>query len=211
MNGKWRWIFLAAIYAVLLGGGLLVGDRLLEFLDFDVRPANEPTVHMTIMTVAAIFVLASALPFVPGAEIGFGLILVFGGRIALLVYLCMVAALSISYLIGRFVPIAIIGRFFKLLGMERAHNLVMQFAPLDSRERLELLVSRAPRRFVPALLRHRYVALAVLLNMPGNSLVGGGGGLAFTAGLSGLFSLFGFLVAIALAVAPVPLFFYLFG
>lgn len=211
MNGKWRWIFLAVIYAVLLGGGLFVGDWLLEFLDFDIRPANEPSVHMTIMTVAAIFVLASALPFVPGAEIGFGLILVFGGRIALLVYLCMVAALSISYLIGRFVPISVIGRLFKLLGMERAHDLVMQFAHLDSKERLESLVSRAPRRFVPVLLRHRYVALVVLLNMPGNSLVGGGGGLAFSAGMSGLFSLFGFLVAIALAVAPVPLFFYLFA
>lgn len=211
MSGKLRWISLAAVYVVLLAGGWFVGDRLLDFLDFDIRPANEPSVHMTIMTIAAIFVLASALPFVPGAEIGFGLILVFGGRIALLVYLCMVVALTISYLTGRFVPISIIGRLFNSLGMERAHDLVTQFAPLDSRERLELLVSRAPRRFVPALLRHRYVAFAVLLNMPGNSLVGGGGGLAFSAGLSGVFSLFGFVASVALAVAPVPLFFYLFS
>lgn len=209
MSGNLRWVCLAAIYVVLLAGGWFVGDWFLEFLEFDIRPANEPSVHMTIMTIAAIFVLASALPFVPGAEIGFGLILVFGGRIALLVYLCMVVALTISFLVGRFVPVAVIARFFKMLAMVRAHDLVMQFAPLNAEERLSLLVSRAPRRFVPALLRHRYLALAVLLNLPGNSLVGGGGGLAFAAGLSGLFFPVGYVAVIALAVAPVPLFFFL--
>jgi len=48
----------------------------------------------------------------------------------------------------------------------------------------------------------------LVLNLPGNSLVGGGGGIAFIAGLSGMFSYIGFILAIAIAVAPVPVFFY---
>ena len=57
--------------------------------------------------------------------------------------------------------------------------------------------------------RHRYLATMVLLNMPGNSLVGGGGGIAFVCGMSGKFSLAGFAAAVAIAVAPVPLLFLL--
>lgn len=34
----------------------------------------------------------------------------------------------------------------------------------------------------------RYVALAVLLNIPGNVVIGGGGGIAFAAGMTRLFS-----------------------
>ncbi|NNL35816.1 MAG: hypothetical protein HKP35_08360 [Silicimonas sp.] len=56
-------------------------------------------------------------------------------------------------------------------------------------------------------MRNRYLALAIAINVPGNSLVGGGGGLAFVAGASGLFSFPAFLLTIMLAVAPVPLFF----
>jgi hypothetical protein len=203
------WFTLAAIYLVLLAGGWLVGDWILEQLDFDTRPTNEPSMYWMIVTIAAIFILASAIPFVPGAEIGFGLILVFGGRLALLVYACMITALLIAFLIGRFVPVSAISRVFNYLGLERVHNFLTQLEPLSADERLALLVSHTPRRFVPAMLRHRYLALAVLLNLPGNSLVGGGGGIAFTAGLSGLYSFVGFLLVITVAVAPIPLFFFL--
>ena len=41
--------------------------------------------------------------------------------------------------------------------------------------------------------------------MPGNVLIGGGGGIAMVAGLSRLYSLAGFLLAVGVAVAPVPL------
>jgi len=50
--------------------------------------------------------------------------------------------------------------------------------------------------------------LILTLNIPGNSLVGGGGGIAFIAGLSGLFSYPAYLATILIAVAPVPAFFF---
>ena len=56
------------------------------------------------MAISTVYVVASATPFVPGAENGLALIVVFGSRIVLLVYICMVLALVLAYCIGRFVP-----------------------------------------------------------------------------------------------------------
>lgn len=58
---------------------------------------------------------------------------------------------------------------------------------------------------------YRYVALALLINTPGNAMVGGGGGLSFAAGLSDVFTLPKFLLTISIAVLPVPLAVFLFG
>ena len=55
----------------------------------------------------------------------------------------------------------------------------------------------------------RGLTLAVLINTPGNVVLGGGGGIALTVGLGRLMTFRHFLVSAALAVAPVPLFFTL--
>jgi hypothetical protein len=51
----------------------------------------------------------------------------------------------------------------------------------------------------------------VLINVPGNAVIGGGGGLAFAAGMSGVFSVPAFLLTVAIAVLPVPLAIFAFG
>jgi hypothetical protein len=78
-------------------------------------------------------------------------------------------------------------------------------------DRLTFLASKAPNRYVPFLLRHRYLALAVLVNLPGNIVIGGGGGIALVAGASRLYSLPRFVATIAIAVSPVPLAVLVFG
>jgi hypothetical protein len=55
------------------------------------------------------------------------------------------------------------------------------------------------------LLRHRYLALALALNPPGNVVLGGGGGVALAAGCNRPFSLPGVALTVALATAPAPL------
>jgi len=82
-------------------------------------------------------------------------------------------------------------------------------APLDADARLRLLLARAPARVIPRLLRHPCLALALALNLPGNSLIGGGGGIALSAGISGLYPMRSYLATVAVAVAPVPLLFAL--
>jgi hypothetical protein len=96
-----------------------------------------------------------------------------------------------------------------MLGLERAQELVLRMAPLGPEARQALLLERARARLLPGLVRHRHLALALAFNLPGNALIGGGGGIALAAGMSGLYPWLHYLLTVALAVAPVPLFLWL--
>ena len=72
----------------------------------------------------------------------------------------------------------------------------------------------AVRKHIPSwlksyLVKYRYLTIAVLINMPGNYILGGGGGISIACGTSRRISWKGFLITIALAVSPVPLLAYL--
>jgi len=196
-----------ALYGALMSGGWFLGQWLDTVPALGVLPQNETQIHRMIMTATLVFIVASALPFVPGAEIGFALIMILGTKIAWLVYVSMVTALMIAFAFGRLVPAQTASAAFAFFGLERASGLAEKMAHLTTHERLDLLISNAPDRVVPALLRNRYLTLALLLNVPGNSVLGGGGGIAFVAGMTGLFSLPLFFLTLLFAVAPVPLFF----
>lgn len=198
-----RWV-LIALYLTLVAGGLLAGAWVGEATVVELRPSNELQIHAFIMAATSTYVLASAVPFVPGAEIGLGLILALGARIVPLIYLSTVTALTLAYVVGRMVPARATAAAFGWLGLNRARQLVLQIAPLDTSQRVALLVERAPQRLIPLLLRHRYIALALAFNLPGNSLIGGGGGIALAAGMSRLFPVLPYLLTVGLAVAPVP-------
>jgi uncharacterized membrane protein YdjX (TVP38/TMEM64 family) len=201
-----RWLTVVLVCLGLVVGGWYVGRELTDAATFDMQAAAADHAFAFVMAAVAVFVVASATPFVPGAEIGFGLILIFGAKVALIGYAAMVAALSVSFLAGRLLPPSLLASLFGYLGLGKARDLTLALAPLDPESRLRLLTEKLPHRLVPMLLRHRYLALIALLNLPGNSVVGGGGGIAFTAGLSGLFSLPAYLGTVLVAVAPVPAF-----
>ena len=135
----------------------------------------------------------------------------FGPKIAPLVYGCTVFALVLSFLIGRLVPERRIACVFQMLKLHRTSNLLEQLAPLGTQERVEYILRGASSRIVPFLLRHRFLALMVALNVPGNALIGGGGGICLVAGFSRLFSLPAYVLAVGIAVAPVPLMFLVTG
>jgi hypothetical protein len=204
-----RRALLLAVYLLLLAGGFYAGHALLRQASLTAQPMSGPGVHLMIATTTMIYTAASAIPFIPGAEIGFGLIFLFGGKIAGIVYAAMLAALTSSYLAGRLIPPSLCAAAFGFAGLHRARDLVLRMAPLPPDRKLDVLMEHAPSRIVPFLLRHRYLALMALINIPGNSLVGGGGGIAFTAGMSGLFTLPRYFAAIAIAIAPLPVFFML--
>ena len=84
----------------------------------------------------------------------------------------------------------------------------MNLSSLVTHDRLLHLTENAPNRLGPFILRHRYILLMLVLNLQGNSLIGGGGRIASIAGFSGLFSYHGYLLAILIAVSPVPMFFF---
>lgn len=194
-----------AIFAGLLIAASYAGDWVRGQLTQNLTPSTEPALHRLIMIAIAVYVLLMMLPFVPGIEIGLGMMVTFGPQIAPLVYGATVLALVLSFLIGRLVPQQSIIDMIEALRLKRAGRLMRQLEPLDLTERLEFLLQNASTRIVPFLLRHRFLALMVALNLPGNAIVGGGGGIGLVAGFSRLFTLPKYAVAVAIAVSPIPL------
>lgn len=195
---------LALLTAALVGASL-AGNWVTDQFNPYLTPSTEPALHRMIMTAMAVYVLLMMLPFVPGAEIGLGLLVMFGPKIAPLVYAGTVVALMLAFLLGRLVPQQTIIEIFETLHLRRAGALLRRLEPLDGHERLQSLLQNASTRIVPYLLRHRFLALAVALNLPGNVVIGGGGGICLVAGFSRLFTLPGYALTVAIAVAPVPL------
>ena len=152
-----------------------------------------------------------ALPFVPGAEIGLGIMMILGPKIVPLVYLCTLVSLFLSFMLGRLIPDRALINFLHGLRLRKASLLLTELEGLDSQQRFDLLIERSPKKFVPFLLKYRYLALLIVINTPGNIVVGGGGGIAMSAGMSRLFKPSLFLLTIAIAVSPIPLFLIVFG
>ena len=196
-----RIAILVAVVLLATWGAHAIRDA----LDLQIRPDNERQVHRAIMFGLVAYVGLLALPFVPGAEIGIAMLAAFGPPIAPLIYAATVASMMLAYTIGRFLPIGALERLLSFLRMRRAAALVARAAPLSGEARLELLLHGQPKRALSLGLRFRYVALAMAVNTPGNSIIGGGGGIMMMAGLSGIFSPVATFLTVALAVSPVPL------
>lgn len=176
-----------------------------EALDLTLMPGNEQQVHRAIMLGSVAHIGLLAMPFVPGAEIGIAMLTAFGAAIAPLVYAATVVSMMLAYAVGRLVPISVLLSLLRLLRLNRASALVERAAPLSGEARLTMLLEGASAKSVGFALRHRYIALALSVNTPGNSIIGGGGGIMLMAGLSGIFAPWTTLLTIALAVSPVPL------
>ncbi|MEO9574202.1 MAG: hypothetical protein ABJ263_18370 [Tateyamaria sp.] len=202
-----RVALLIAILLLATWGAHMVRDA----LSIEIRPENEQQVHRGIMFGTVAYVVSLALPFVPGAEIGMALLAAFGSSIVPLIYVATITSMMLAYAIGRFLPIGMLENTLATLRMQRAAHLVAQAAPLSQEERLSMLLEGQPPRILRFALRYRYIAVALAVNTPGNSIIGGGGGIMMMAGLSGLFSPVATLLTIMIAVAPVPLAVFFFG
>jgi len=193
-------LFLAVLIAANRAGSWILGE-----LSLTLRPSNEEYLHRLIMTALILYVLLMALPFVPGVEVGMMMMALFGAKIVPVVYLATVVALTAAYAVGRYIPHRFVLDLFDALRLRRASALLQRIAPLGPRARVDFLLQGASTRWLPFLLRHRHVAIAVALNVPGNAVIGGGGGISLAAGISGLFSLPAYALTVSLAVAPVPI------
>lgn len=201
---------LGIFIAIVVAGNLLTRG-VVDGLELVIRPSTEPALHRLIMVSMAAYILLMAIPFVPGVEVGLALMMILGPKIVPLVYGCTLISLSLAFLIGRLVPESSIVRFLQEMRLARAATFVAQFSGQDSEQRLARLTAKTPKRWLPWLLRHRYLTLMIAINLPGNMLLGGGGGLAMMAGISRLFSPPLFVLLVASAIAPIPVFLMLFG
>lgn len=158
-----------------------------------------------------IYALLLATPFVPGVEAGLTLMAMEGLWIAPWVYLSTVAGLVLAFGLGEGLSYPRLHRILADLGLSRACRLLERLQPLTKAQRLQLLEQRAPGWARPLVTHYRYVVIALLINLPGNSVIGGGGGLMFLAGFSRLFRTGPMILTILVAVSPVPLALWAFG
>ena len=192
--------------------GLLVllnygGRMVVEQINFQLWPEHENLMITVFWLSVAVYVLWMAMPFVPGIELGLAIMVMLGPKGVVLVYLCTLLSLSLSFALGRLIPLKTFSRFLGWLHLQKAKNLVLQLEPLNSEEKLGFLLRTAPSRIIPYLLKHRYLMIAVALNLPGNVIIGGGGGIGVIAGMSNLCPFPKYLLFVSLAITPLPILF----
>lgn len=172
-------------------GGVAVATSLDLLPKVTMHLENTHAGHLGLWAALALYVALLAIPFVPGAEVGLALLLVFGAAVALPVYIATVVALSVSYFLGR-------------MALQCGHS-----GRSENTESLPSALAGANQqphllRWARHLMRFRWLALIALINTPGNTVIGGGGGIAMAVGYSRAFTYPAFLACVALAVAPVP-------
>lgn len=145
----------------------------------------------SLIFLALAYALLIAFPFVPGLELGIVIMLLFGWPGCLAVYLATNAGLVLAFVMGRRLP-----------GLREKLSLPVLTDRPRVQTRLTQAVAWAER---VGLVRYRYLLLIFLLNLPGNSVLGGGGGIALLSGFSGRYRLGWFAAACLTATFPVPL------
>ncbi len=196
---------LGALVALVFGA-MQLADWVKDFLDMEITPHTEAMAFRLLMISLLIYAVLIALPFVPGAEIGLSLIAIFGAGAAPFVYLATLAGLCLAYFVGALVPIETTCRIFKRMGLHRMAALVRRADQPGAS-----LADVIDNRWGATVARHRHLAFGLLLNVPGNMVLGGGGGLSLFAGLCRAFHPLAFVATVAIAVAPIPFTVYVLG
>lgn len=203
-----RWLRVGALlagYALILVGGHFAGRWVQQSLGLDLMNLDDPTARLVLGFGLVLFIVLLAIPFVPGIEVCLALFAIFGAAVALPIYLATIVALTISYVAGRCVALDRLAAIFDFVGLRPASEMVRRLGAMAPPERVSALVETAPNRIARLLVHHRDLTLIAAVNMPGNALIGGGGGIALIAGMSGMFRPDRFLLATAIAALPVPL------
>ena len=198
----------------LLRGGIIFGLFFLlclagswsnEYLQDQYWPTDPETIQMMIVGLILAYAVCMMLPFMPAIEMGLVLLVVLDVQGVLWLYLVTVLALTMSYGIGRLIPLSVLQRLFQFLHLHKASELLCGVGECNEKEQINRFIEHAPKRLIPFLLRHRYLLFAVAINTPGNMIIGGAGGIAMMGGMSRMFGLGTFVLTVMIAVSPLPI------
>ncbi len=147
------------------------------------------------------YALLVMLPFVPGVELGYVIMMAFGLEGIIAVYISTAFSLSLGFLIGYFsrdhTVIAVLKN-----KLERQNNSLhnTNIYSNSAYKKGAQLITYILKRFRS----QPYFAVFLLLNLPGNALIGGGGGIALMAGASGQLQPYKYLLTVLLATSIIP-------
>lgn len=178
---------------------------LIDRLEVQIWPEHLEIVDRAVLIAVIVYIGLMATPFLPGIEVGLALMMMLGPKGVLATYVCTLIALTISFGVGRLFPTHLLVSLLRWLNLTRAETLLKGFCATPPEKRLEFLAEKATTQTIPALLKRRYLLLALLLNLPGNALIGGGGGIGMMAGISRLYSFPKYVFLISVAILPGPM------
>jgi len=158
---------------------------------------KEPKDLPALLLLAGIYMLLLSIPFLPGIELGVLLMCVVGSKMVMIIYLFTLFGLTLSFAMGRWLPLG--GLRFFLRKLEGFLDTSPGTLPEPQTEKI------LGARLLRYAGKNPYLVTALLLNLPGNFIIGGGGGIAMLSGLNRRISLKYFLLTIAVSTLPLPL------
>jgi len=176
-----------------------------QYLHSQLWPLDTEQTQLFIGLLVLVYVVCMILPFMPAIELGLVLLAMLDIQGVVWLYLVTVVALTVSYGIGRLIPVSMLKKLFEYLHFHRASELLCSAEICDEKEQINRFIEHAPKRLIPFLLRHRYCVFAVAINTPGNMIIGGAGGITMMSGLSRLFGFRQFTLTLLIAVSPLPI------
>jgi len=179
-------------------------SQLIDTLEIQIWPEHLEIVDRVVLIAVILYIGLMATPFLPGIEMGLVLMIMLGPKGVLVTYICTLVALTISFGVGRLIPTHLLVSLLQWLHLTRAGALLRSFNAIPPEKRLAYLAERASKRILPALIKRRHLILALSLNLPGNLMIGGGGGIAMMAGMSRLYSFPAYFFLISVAILPGP-------
>lgn len=127
------------------------------------------------------------IPFAPGLELGLLIMAMFGVVGIVGAWLSTLVGLTLAFLVGRyFEHTQAVNWFVSLLHQAEVRQ-------------------RALRWVIDKFTQWPYLAIGLLLNVPGNVVIGGGGGISLAAGALGHLRLGYFVLAVAVATSILPI------
>lgn len=200
-----RGLLAAAVWASLVVFGHYLSHLSMSEVEATLAALREGMGMGALAMSAITLAILLGLPFVPSVEMGLLMMTVFGREGAVAAWLATIAGLSLAFAAGRYMPSAAASRWLERQGLIAPHDEAP--APGPALERLldRTRIGRAGGRVASFLLSHRYLLFAALINLPGNSVLGGGGGIALVCGFSRLYRWPWFVLTTGLASLPIPL------
>ena len=145
----------------------------------------------TLLASSLIYTLILAIPYMPSVTLGLLMMALFGTEGILAAWICTCVGLNLSFMFGRWIPYLRIQR-----QVDTQKRLTQWICPIQN------LIEERPRWM-------KYGAIALLLNLPGNSVLGGGGGIALFCGTLHNVTWPRFALTVTIATALIPALVYL--
>ena len=146
-----------------------------------------------------LFALLTALPFVPGLQMALLIIILFGEQSLIWVYIATLVGLSLAFFIGRCLP----ERWILHIYNPKVRHITYK---IPGSQTTQAYLTRLAEWFkwIPFEIK-RVIAIVVLLNLPGNTMYGDGGGISILCGMDRRFPFPQFFIAICIGASPLPI------